>query len=253
MIYTNEQIDKIAVAANVASRTLEYIKPYVQSGVTTATLDQLCHNFIIENNGIPTSLGYKDFPKSVCISPNHIACHGVPGDRVLKKGDIVNIDVAVTVDGYIGDTSMMYLIGEPSIQAKRVTEFCHRALYAGIKSVKVGEDINVIGDAIAEVIDNTEMLVLSKFCGHGVGVKFHEKPIIFHHKTQPRGIKFKPGMVFTIEPILCIGKIDFTTLSDKWTAVMKNHKPAAQWEHTIAIRENGDVQVLSQRSDEQIF
>ena len=252
-IKTTEEIAKMRVAGRLAAEVLDMIEPHVQPGITTGELDQICHNYIVnQQDAIPAPLNYKGFPKSICTSVNHVVCHGIPGDKVLKKGDIINIDVTVIKDGYHGDTSKMYYVGEPSVLAKRLVEITQECLYIGIRLVKPGATLGDIGAAIQAYAEAARFSVVREFCGHGIGSTFHEPDIqVLHYGKAGTGLVLEPGMTFTIEPMINAGKAAIKILPDKWTAVTKDHKLSAQWEHTLAVTDTG-YEVFTLRDGEVI-
>ena len=246
------EISAMRVAGRLASEVLDYITPYVQPGITTGELDRLCHEFMVQVQGtIPAPLnycppGYKPYPKSICTSINHQVCHGVPGDRVLKPGDIVNLDITVIKDGFHGDTSRMFLVGEPSIAAKRLCEITREAMWAGIQQVAPGKRLGDIGAAIQKLAESSGYSVVREFCGHGIGRGFHEEPQVLHYGRPGTGVELKPGMTFTIEPMINAGRPEIKELADGWTIVTKDHSLSAQWEHTVLVTETGyEVMTLS--------
>ena len=250
-IKTVEEIDKMRVAGKLASDVLMMIGPHVKPGITTGELDQICHDFIVnEQDAIPAPLNYKGFPKSICTSVNHQVCHGIPSDKRLKKGDIVNIDITVIKDKYHGDTSKMFFVGKPTIPAKRVCEVAHKAMYTGIKKVKPGIKLGDIGNAIQKFAESQHTSVVREYCGHGIGLKFHEEPQVLHYGKANTGVELKEGMTFTIEPMINMGKRQIRTLPDKWTVVTKDHSLSAQWEHTILVTKDG-FEILTLREEEQ--
>lgn len=238
-------IEKMRVAGRLASEVLDYITPYVKPGVTTEELDRLCHDYMVnEQKTIPAPLnyappGHRPYPKSICTSVNHQICHGVPGPKVLKNGDIVNLDVTVIKDGYHGDTSRMFYVGEPSIQAKRLCEITYECMWIGISKVKPDATLGDIGHAIQVHAEKHGFSIVREFCGHGIGTKFHEDPQVLHYGRPGTGLKLQPGMIFTIEPMVNAGKRDIKQLGDGWTIVTKDHSLSAQWEHTVLVTENG--------------
>lgn len=252
-IKTPEEIAKMRVAGRLAAEVLEMIEPHVQPGVTTGALNDICHRYITEEqNAIPAPLNYHGFPKSICTSVNHVICHGIPDEnKILKKGDVVNIDITVIKDGYHGDTSKMFYVGEPSILARRLTEFTREALYAAIALVKPGARISEIGQLIQKMADKERFSVVQEYCGHGIGQVFHEDPQILHYDgyTPRSDLVLAPGMCFTIEPMINAGKRHCRLLKDGWTVVTKDHSLSAQWEHTLLVTETG-VEVLTRRSEE---
>ena len=252
MIKNPIEIEKMRIAGNLASKVLLMIEEYVKPGISTEELDNICHNFIINDlDCIPAPLNYRGFPKSICTSINHQVCHGIPDKRILKKQDIVNIDITVIKDGYHGDTSKMFFVGKPSIQAKRLVELTYDALKIGIKTVKPGITIGDIGHNIQHFAEKNHCSVVREYCGHGIGKEFHEEPQILHYGKVGEGIKLKEGMIFTIEPMINFGKKEVKLLPDNWTVVTKDHSLSAQWEHTILVTKNG-YEVLTIRPEENI-
>ncbi len=252
MIKNSAEIEKMRVAGNLASKVLLMIEEYVKPGISTEKLDNICHNFIINDlDCIPAPLNYRGFPKSICTSINHQVCHGIPDKRILKKQDIVNIDITVIKDGYHGDTSKMFFVGKPSIQAKRLVELTYDALKIGIKTVKPGATIGDIGHNIQHFAEKNHCSVVREYCGHGIGKEFHEDPQILHYGKLGEGIKLKEGMTFTIEPMINFGKKEVKLLPDNWTVVTKDHSLSAQWEHTILVTKTG-YEVLTIRPEENI-
>ncbi|MDW8468835.1 MAG: type I methionyl aminopeptidase [Burkholderiales bacterium] len=252
VIKTPEEIERMRVAGRLAAEVLDFIAPYVKPGVTTGRLNDLCHRYIVEVQGaIPAPLnyappGYRPFPKSICTSVNHQVCHGVPGDRVLRNGDILNIDVTVIKDGFHGDSSRMYYVGEPSIQARRLVETTFEAMWHGIVKVRPGARLGDIGEAIQRHAERHGFSVVREFCGHGIGRKFHEEPQVLHYGKAGTGLVLEPGMTFTIEPMINAGKAAIRELADGWTIVTKDHSLSAQWEHTVLVTETGyEVLTLS--------
>ena len=251
-INNTDDIAKMRIAGKLASEVLDYITPFVVNGVTTEMLDQLCHDYIVNvQQAIPAPLnyapdGHTPYPKSVCTSVNHVICHGVPGDKVLKNGDTVNIDITVIKDGYHGDTSRMFHVGEVSIQAKRLSELTYQAMWLGINKVKPDATLGDIGYAIQSFAENNGFSVVREFCGHGIGKKFHEDPQVLHYGRPNTGVKLRAGMIFTIEPMINAGKRDIKQMPDGWTIVTKDRSLSAQWEHTVLVTETGfEVLTLS--------
>ncbi len=240
-----QEIEKMRVAGRLASEVLDYITPFVVAGVTTGELDKLCHDYMVNvQHTIPAPLnyapsGHTPYPKSICTSINHQVCHGVPGDKKLKNGDIVNIDITVIKDDYHGDTSRMFYIGEPSIQARRLCESTYQSMWRGIRQVKPGAYLGDIGHAIQNFSEGLGYSVVHEFCGHGIGIKFHEEPQVLHYGRPKTGMKLEAGMIFTIEPMINIGRADIKKLSDGWTIVTKDHSLSAQWEHTVLVTATG--------------
>ncbi|EIJ36462.1 type I methionyl aminopeptidase [Thiothrix nivea] len=252
-IKTAEEIAKMRVAGKLAAEVLEMIGPYVKPGVTTGELDQICHNYIVNvQQAIPAPLNYGEppFPRSICTSVNHVICHGIPGDKKLKEGDALNIDITVIKDGYHGDTSKMFFVGEPSIAGKRLSQITQQCLYRGILEVHPGAPLGNIGKAIQKHAHANRYSVVEEFCGHGIGNQFHESPQILHYYSKDSDkIIIQPGMIFTIEPMINQGKRHLKILPDQWTAVTKDHKLSAQWEHTILVTEDG-FEILTLREEE---
>lgn len=239
------------IAGRLAAEVLDMITPYVKPGVTTSELDRLCHDYIVnEQQAIPAPLNYHGFPKSICTSVNHQVCHGIPGDKKLKKGDIVNIDITVIKDGFHGDTSKMFILGKPNVAAKRLCEVAQHALYIGIDMVRPGIKLGDIGHAIQRYAESQHCSVVREYCGHGIGEAFHEPPQVLHYGKPDTGIALKEGMTFTIEPMINQGKRDVKLLPDKWTVVTKDHKLSAQWEHTLLVTSDG-VEILTLRDEEK--
>ncbi len=252
-----DDIAKMRIAGKLASEVLDYITPFVVKGVTTDKLDSLCHDYIVnEQKAIPAPLnyapdGHTPYPKSICTSVNHQICHGVPGDKVLKNGDIVNIDITVIKDGYHGDTSRMFHVGETSIQAKRLAEITYQAMWIGINQVKPGQTLGDIGHAIQTFTEKNGYSVVREFCGHGIGKKFHEEPQVLHYGRLNSGVTLKPGMIFTIAPMINAGKREIKHMPDGWTVVTKDRSLSAQWEHTILVTDDGfEVLTVSEGTPE---
>lgn len=251
-IKTAEDIEKMRVAGRLAAQTLDMIGPHVRAGISTGELDQICHEYIVnELAAIPAPLNYKGFPKSICTSLNHQVCHGIPGDRNLKNGDIVNIDITVIKDEFHGDTSKMFFVGEPSVQAERLCRITREAMLKGIAMVKPGAFLGDIGHAIQQHAEKHRYSIVREYCGHGIGRVFHEDPQVLHYGTPGTGLELQAGMTFTIEPMVNAGKRHVKLLSDNWTVVTKDHSLSAQWEHTILVTETG-VEVLTLRDGEDI-
>ncbi|WP_072568352.1 MULTISPECIES: type I methionyl aminopeptidase [unclassified Enterobacter] len=239
-LHTQEEIELARAAGQAAASVLAMIGPHVRPGITTDELDRLCHDFIVNELKItPANIGYQGYTRTVCTSVNHVVCHGIPAEKVLKKGDIVNIDVAVIKDGWYGDTSRMYFVGEPSIRAKRLVDITYASMVAGIKTVRPGATLGDIGAAIQRVAEDAGFSVVREYCGHGVGQVYHDEPQILHYGVPGTGTVLKPGMIFTIEPMINAGKAATSVLSDGWTVVTKDRSLSAQWEHTVAVTENG--------------
>jgi len=228
-------------AAQLAADVLSMIEPHVVPGVSTEALDQLCHDHIVKVQGaIPANLGYMDYPKTVLTSVNHVVCHGIPSaQQILKKGDIVNIDVAVNKDGWFGDTSRMFFVGAPSVLARRLVETTYEALRAGIQQVKPGAKLGDVGHAIAAVAQRENFTVVREYCGHGIGQIYHDDPQVLHYGRRGEGLTLEAGMIFTIEPMLNAGKRETKELADGWTVVTKDRSLSAQWEHMVAVTPDG--------------
>jgi len=251
-IKTADEIDKMRVAGRLAADVLHMIRPHVKAGVSTGELDRICHDYIVdEQQAIPAPLNYRGFPKSICTSINHQVCHGIPGERTLKAGDILNIDITVIKDGYHGDTSKMMFIGEPSIIARRVTQVCHDAMCLGIEMVRPDVHLGDIGHAIQQYVEKHRYSVVREYCGHGIGREFHEDPQVLHYGKPGTGERLIPGMTFTIEPMVNAGKRQVKLLKDGWTVVTRDRALSAQWEHTMLVTDSG-VEVLTQRDGEPL-
>ncbi len=251
-IKTPEEIEKMRVAGRLAADVLQMIRPHVKPGISTEELDALCHDYIVNvQKAIPAPLNYRGFPKSICTSVNHQVCHGIPGKKRLKAGDILNIDITVIKDGYHGDTSRMFMIGEPPVAAKRVVKVAYEAMRLGILAVKPGARLGDIGHVIQRYAEGHGCSIVREYCGHGIGREFHEEPQVLHYGTPGSGIELRPGMTFTIEPMVNAGRPQTRLLGDGWTVVTKDHSPSAQWEHTVLVTEDG-VEVLTLHPDEDL-
>ena len=226
-------------AGRLAAETLDFIVPHVKPGVTTGALDKLCHDFIVARGGIPAPLGYKGFPKSICTSVNHVVCHGIPGDKVLEDGDILNIDVTPTLDGWHGDSSRMYLVGDVGVKARKLIDTTYEAMMLGIAQIKPGATLGDIGHAIQKHAEAQRFSVVRDFCGHGLGLVFHDSPSVLHYGKRGEGMVLRPGMFFTVEPMINAGDWRVKVLSDGWTAVTKDRSLSAQFEHSIGVTETG--------------
>jgi methionyl aminopeptidase len=239
-----EDLAKMKVAGRLASEVLDFITPHVKPGITTGALDKLCHDYMVDVQGtIPAPLnyappGHRPYPKSICTSVNHQVCHGVPSDKVLKNGDIVNIDVTVIKEGWHGDTSRMFYVGEPSVQARRLCEVTYECMWKGIAMVRPGAALGDIGSAIQKHAEANGFSVVREFCGHGIGKRFHEEPQILHYGRPGQGLKIVTGMTFTVEPMINAGKRDIRQLADGWTIVTADHSLSAQWEHTVLVTDD---------------
>ena len=240
IIKTPEEQEKMRAAGRLAADVLDMIGEHVIPGVTTGELDRICHDYIVEVQGaIPAPLNYKGFPKSICTSVNHVVCHGIPGDRKLKAGDAVNIDVTVIKDGYHGDTSRMFHVGKPSIQAERLATVAYEGMWLGIEQLGPGKHLGDVGEAIQKHVEQNRFSVVREYCGHGIGRVFHEDPQVLHYGKAGTGLELERGMTLTVEPMVNAGKRHVRLLPDGWTVVTKDHSLSAQWEHTVLITERG--------------
>ena len=230
---------KMHKAGKLAAEVLDYINDFIEPNITTNYLNDLCHQFIIKNNAIPAPLNYKGFPKSTCISVNHVVCHGIPGDKILKNGDILNIDVTVIKNGWHGDTSKMFLVGKCAPHNERLVKITQECLYKGIEVVKPGAYLGDVGSAIQKHAESNYYSVVEDYCGHGIGAVYHEEPQVMHYGERGQGLELKEGMCFTIEPMINLGEYHSKVLSDGWTVVTKDGKLSAQWEHTVAVTNYG--------------
>jgi methionyl aminopeptidase len=234
------QIAKMRVASRLTAQVLDMITPYVKAGVTTGYLNDLCHELIVkQQQAIPAPLNYHGFPKSICTSVNHVICHGIPGDKKLKKGDIINIDISVKKNGFIGDSSRMFSVGKTSPLASKLIDVCYKAMHLGIEQVKPGNRLGDIGHVIQQYVEGQRFSIVREYCGHGVGEEFHEEPQVLHYGTAGTGVEIKEGMIFTIEPMINAGARHTRLLGDGWTVVTKDHSLSAQWEHTILVTPSG--------------
>jgi methionyl aminopeptidase len=239
-IKTPEEQDKMRLAGRLAADVLDMIGPQVQAGITTGELDRICHEYIVDElQAVPAPLNYRGFPKSICTSVNHVVCHGIPGDKTLKAGDIVNIDITVIKDGYHGDTSRMFIVGEANVLAQRLIEVCRESMWAGIRQIRPGATLGDIGHAVQVHAEAERFSVVREYCGHGIGRIFHEDPQVLHYGTPGTGLEIRPGMTFTVEPMINAGKRNVRLLADGWTVVTKDHSLSAQWEHTVLATEDG--------------
>jgi len=244
------EVAAMRVAGRLASEVLDYIAPHVRAGITTGELDRLCHDYMVGVQGtVPAPLnyappGYRPYPKSICTSVNHQVCHGVPGDRILKDGDIVNLDITVIKDGWHGDTSRMFLIGEASVAARRLCEVTFECLWHGIRMVRPGATLGDVAAAVQQHAERNGYSIVREFCGHGIGKRFHEDPQVLHYGKPGTLMRLEPGMIFTIEPMVNAGRREIRELADGWTIVTKDHSLSAQWEHTVCVTATG-VEVLT--------
>jgi len=239
-IKTADEQDKMRNAGRLAADVLDMIEDYVKPGVSTEELDRICHRYITEvQQAIPAPLNYRGFPKSICTSVNHVVCHGIPGERVLKAGDALNIDVTVIKDGFHGDTSRMFFAGKPGIQARRLSDVAFDGMWLGIKELAAGKFLGDVGAVIQQHVEKHRFSVVREYCGHGIGRVFHEDPQVLHYGDSGTGMKLKAGMTLTVEPMVNAGKAAVRLLRDGWTVVTKDHSLSAQWEHTVLITETG--------------
>jgi methionyl aminopeptidase len=251
-IKTPDEIEKMRIAGRLAAEVLEMIEPHVQPGVTTDELDRLCHHHIVSvQRAIPAPLNYRGFPRSICTSVNHQVCHGIPSNKRLKAGDIVNVDITVIKDGYHGDTSKMFAVGEPAVLARRLMRVTHEAMWLGIRQVRPGARLGDVGHAIQSYVEGNGYSVVREYCGHGIGLEFHEDPQVLHYGQPGTGLELKPGMCFTIEPMVNAGKRQVKLLPDGWTVVTKDRSLSAQWEHTVLVTDQGH-EVLTLRQEETV-
>ena len=245
-IKTPQEIEAMRIAGRLASEVLDIVTPFVKPGVTTEELDRICNEHIVKVQGtIPANVGYHGFPKTLCTSVNNVICHGIPSEsKVLKDGDIVNIDVTVIKDGWHGDTSRMYYVGTPSVMAKRLVETTYEAMWRGIRAVKPGATLGDVGHAIQQYAESERFSVVREYCGHGIGKVYHDAPQVLHYGRPGEGLVLKEGMTFTIEPMINEGSRHTRVLPDGWTVVTKDRKLSAQWEHMVAVTADG-VEVLT--------
>jgi methionyl aminopeptidase len=245
LVTNQEDLDRMRAACKDAAKVLDYIAPFVKPGVTTGELDRLCLAFLTDVLKVESATvgyappGYPPFPGAICTSINHQVCHGVPGEKVLKNGDILNIDVTIIKDGWFGDTSRMFCVGEPSILAKRLIDVTYECMWLGISQVKPGNTLGDIGHAIQKHAENAGFSVVREFCGHGIGKVFHQEPQVLHYGKAGAGLRLEPGLIFTIEPMINAGRKEIRQLADGWTVVTRDHSLSAQWEHSILVTENG--------------
>ncbi len=251
-LFPLDEFEGMRRAGRLAAECLDMIGPHVVPGVTTERLDDLCHAFIIERGARPAPLGYRGFPKSICTSINHVVCHGIPGPKALKDGDIINIDVTVILDGWYGDTSRMYVAGRASRKAARLVEVTHECLMLGIASVRPGGHFGDIGAAIQAYAERERCSVVRNFCGHGLGRVFHDAPNVLHYGRAGEGAELRPGMIFTIEPMINLGGPHTKTLADNWTAVTRDKSLSAQFEHSVGVTEEG-VEIFTLSPEGRFF
>jgi methionyl aminopeptidase len=238
--------EAMRVAGRLAADVLDMIGPHIRAGMTTAEIDRICHDFIVDiQKAVPAPLNYKGFPKSICTSVNHVVCHGIPGDKVLKTGDIVNVDITVIKDGFHGDTSRMFFVGDASIQARRLCEVGFEAMWRGIRTIRPGTRLGDLGHTIQAFVEGQGYAVVREYCGHGIGRVFHEDPQVLHYGEPGTGMAIEAGMTFTVEPMVNAGRRHVKLLGDGWTVVTKDHSLSAQWEHTVLVTPTGfDVLTL---------
>jgi len=249
-IKTPDEIEKMRVAGRLAADVLVMIEPHVQAGVTTGEIDRLCHDYIVDvQQAVPAPLNYHGYPRSVCTSVNHVVCHGIPSEKRLKNSDILNIDITVIKDGFHGDTSKMFFIGEPAIQSQRLVKVTYDCMHLGIEMVRPGIHLGDIGHAIQQHAESHGYSVVREYCGHGIGRNFHEEPQVLHYGTPGTGLVLEPGMTFTIEPMINVGKRHVKLMKDGWTVVTKDRSLSAQWEHTVLVTDTG-FEVLTRRPEE---
>ncbi|HEX7080869.1 MAG TPA: type I methionyl aminopeptidase [Gammaproteobacteria bacterium] len=252
-VKTPEEQEKMRIAGRLAADVLDMIAPHVQPGVSTDELNRICHDYIVnELEAIPAPLNYRGFPKSICTSVNHVVCHGIPSDKKLKSGDIVNIDVTVIKEGFHGDTSRMFYVGEPTVIGERLSKVCHEAMWEGIRRVRPGARLGDIGHAIQSYVEQHRFSVVREYCGHGIGRQFHEDPQVLHYGKPGSGLELVPGMTITVEPMINAGRREVKLLADGWTVVTKDHSLSAQWEHTVLVTDGGhEVLTLGARDREE--
>jgi methionyl aminopeptidase len=244
-IKTADDIAKMRVAGRLAAELLDYLTPFVKPGIATGAIDRLAHEYMVGvQQTVPATLeyappGHTPYPASLCTSVNHVVCHGIPGERKLKPGDIVNIDVTVIKDGYHGDTSRMFYVGTPSIQARRLVDVTYEAMWRGIRQVRPGAHLGDIGHAVQRHAESNGFSIVREFCGHGIGRQFHEEPQVLHYGRPGTGLKLQAGMIFTVEPMVNAGRAAIRALADGWTIVTADHSLSAQWEHTILVTDDG--------------
>jgi len=248
---TPEEIEGMRVAGRYASELLDYLTPHVKAGITTREINDLAHGYMVDvQHTIPATLnyappGHTPYPASLCTSVNHVVCHGIPGDRKLKAGDVVNVDVTVIKDGYHGDTSRMFYVGAPSIQAKRLCEVTYESMWKGIRAIQPGAHLGDLGHVIQKHAEGHGYSIVREFCGHGIGRNFHEEPQVLHYGRAGTGMKLQPGMIFTVEPMVNAGRPGIRCLADGWTIVTADHSLSAQWEHTVLVTPTG-FEILTQ-------
>jgi len=251
-IKTPDEQEKMRIAGRLAADVLDMIRDYVKPGITTNEINDICYRYITEvQNAVPAPLNYRGFPKSVCTSVNHVVCHGIPGDRKLKTGDAVNIDVTVIKDGFHGDTSRMFFAGSPGVQANRLSRVAFDGMWLGINELAPGKRLGDVGEAIQKFVEKQRCSIVREYCGHGIGRGFHEDPQVLHYGSRGTGLELREGMTLTVEPMVNAGKPSVKLLPDGWTVVTKDHSLSAQWEHTVLITDNGYEVLTLAASDRQ--
>jgi methionyl aminopeptidase len=239
-IKSSEEIEKMRVAGRLAADVLKMIEAHVEPGVTTQQLNDICHDYMTnEQNVVPAPLNYRGFPRSICTSVNHVVCHGIPAEKKLKNGDIINIDITVIKDGYHGDTSRMFMVGKPTVQGQRISRIAYECMKIGIEMIRPGIRLGDIGHAIQQHAEKHNCSVVREYCGHGIGKVFHEDPQVLHYGRPHTGLMLEPGMTFTVEPMINLGRRQVKLLPDEWTVVTKDHSLSAQWEHTNLVTDHG--------------
>ncbi len=252
-IKSAEEQDQMRVAGRLAADVLDMIGEHVEAGITTDQLNDICHKYITDvQDAIPAPLNYRGFPKSICTSVNHVVCHGIPGERKLKNGDAINIDITVIKNGFHGDTSRMFFVGKPSVQAQRLAQIAFEGMWLGIEELAAGKRLGDVGAAVQKHVEKNRFSVVKEYCGHGIGRVFHEDPQVLHYGTAGTGMELKAGMTLTVEPMVNAGKASVKLLPDGWTVVTKDHSQSAQWEHTVLITETGYEVLTLGASDRSI-
>ncbi|MCP4333900.1 MAG: type I methionyl aminopeptidase [Gammaproteobacteria bacterium] len=239
-IKSSEEIDKMRVAGRLAANVLKMIEAHIEPGVTTQQLNDICHDYMVnEQATVPAPLNYRGFPRSICTSVNHVVCHGIPAVKKLKNGDIINIDITVIKDDYHGDTSRMFMVGKPTVQGQRISRIAYECMKIGIEMIRPGIRLGDIGHAIQQHAEKHSCSIVREYCGHGIGKVFHEDPQVLHYGRPHTGLMLEPGMTFTVEPMINLGKRQVKLLPDDWTVVTKDHSLSAQWEHTNLVTDHG--------------
>jgi methionyl aminopeptidase len=244
-IKSADEIDRMREAGRLASELLDFLTPHVKAGITTGEIDRIAHEYMVDvQHTVPATLnyappGHSPYPASLCTSINHVVCHGIPGDRKLRNGDIINVDVTVIKEGFHGDSSRMFFIGAPSIQSKRLVDVTYEAMWKGIRAVRPGAHLGDVGHVIQRHAEGNGFSIVREFCGHGIGRRFHEEPQVLHYGRPGTGLKLQPGMIFTVEPMVNAGRPGIRGLADGWTIVTADHSLSAQWEHTVLVTDDG--------------